>query len=100
MSKAQRDRTQQLTPRQTVRRDLSAATLLLALIGLLSAAGSHAADDTDLFQASVPPNIMIMADNSGSMHNLVWHSDYGANKNQTQCQAFRNAFEKLQQQEC
>ncbi|MBW1881056.1 MAG: hypothetical protein JRJ84_22110, partial [Deltaproteobacteria bacterium] len=35
---------------------------------------------------------MIMADNSGSMLNMVWHPDYGANKAQTQCQAFRNAW--------
>ena len=77
--------------RQNARASL-AAGLALALAALLTAQGVLAEGDSELFRANVPPNIMIIADNSGSMQNAVWHPDYGANKAQTQCQAFRNAL--------
>ncbi len=34
------------------------------------------ADDSSLFTANVPPNVMLLIDNSGSMNNLVWHEGY------------------------
>ncbi len=46
--------------------------IVLAL-GLLLPSGPGTADDTTLFTAIVPPNVMMLIDNSGSMNNLVWH---------------------------
>ncbi|MFP6661295.1 MAG: hypothetical protein VCB78_07545 [Myxococcota bacterium] len=34
------------------------------------------ADDSDLFQTKVAPNVVLMVDNSGSMNHVVWHPDY------------------------
>jgi len=52
-------------------------------IGILAAATacllpSHAgvADDTVLFTAAVPPNVLLHVDNSGSMNHIVWHEAY------------------------
>ncbi len=51
---------------------LQVATFTLALaIGILAPIAR--ADDTAFFTASVPPNVMLLVDNSGSMNNLVWH---------------------------
>ena len=47
------------------------AIMAVAALGLSSSSGT--ADDTALFTAIVPPNVMMMIDNSGSMNNLVWH---------------------------
>lgn len=30
-------------------------------------------DDTAIFTAQVPPNVMILLDNSGSMNEIMWH---------------------------
>jgi hypothetical protein len=96
MSRAHRDRTQEHPTRRSLHRHSTtaalAASLCLPLAGLLLAASAVAGDDTEMFRANVAPNIMIIADNSGSMQNVVWHPDYGANQGQTQCQAFRNAL--------
>ena len=54
--------------------------------------------DTDLFRTNVPPNILLVVDNSKSMTNQVWHSDFGNStgafkwKTQTECTYFRDAF--------
>lgn len=55
----------------------SAIALAIAAMFLLSP--SAGADDTTLFSAVVPPNVLLMVDNSGSMSNLVWHPDYNPN---------------------
>jgi type IV pilus assembly protein PilY1 len=41
--------------------------------GLLLPAGAGRADDTTLFTAAVPPNVLLVIDNSGSMNQVVWH---------------------------
>jgi type IV pilus assembly protein PilY1 len=48
--------------------------LLVALI--LACTGIAQADDTALFSVNVPPNVLLVVDNSGSMNELVWHPDY------------------------
>lgn len=59
-------------------------------------AGANVADDTDLFRSSVPPNVMIVVDNSKSMNQSVTHPGYSGttagvpNKDQTDCRAFRD----------
>ncbi len=47
------------------------ACLLLSPLG-----GTSVADDTELFRASVPPNILFVVDNSKSMNNSVTHPDF------------------------
>lgn len=55
---------------------------LLATIALLAVpALARAGDDTDLFSTvSVPPNVLLLVDNSQSMNNLVWHPDFDPSK--------------------
>jgi type IV pilus assembly protein PilY1 len=48
-----------------------AAFALAAALMLPAAAGR--ADDTELFSAAVPPNVLLVIDNSGSMNQVVWH---------------------------
>jgi type IV pilus assembly protein PilY1 len=48
------------------------AALALAA-GLLLPASAGLADDTALFSAAVPPNVLLVIDNSGSMNEVVWH---------------------------
>ena len=42
---------------------------------LLSPIASQA-QDSDLFRTQVPPNVVLMVDNSGSMNHVVWHPAY------------------------
>jgi len=49
---------------------------LLLLAGLLAPGRAGLADDSVLFSATVPPNVLILADNSGSMAHIVWHPDF------------------------
>ncbi len=69
---------------------------LFALPLLLAGAETGRADDTDLFRSSVPPNVMIVVDNSKSMNQSVTHPGFSGtiagvlNKDQTNCQAFRD----------
>ncbi|MBW1688228.1 MAG: hypothetical protein JRS35_24590, partial [Deltaproteobacteria bacterium] len=51
-------------------------TLAFALGVLLASAAGVLADDTDLFSTNVPPNVVLIFDNSGSMNNVVWHPDF------------------------
>lgn len=46
--------------------------LALALV-LLVPARAGMADDSALFSTTVAPNVLIIADNSGSMEHIVWH---------------------------
>jgi len=50
--------------------------VLAALAALVPSQGARSEDDTALFSVNVPPNVMIVIDNSGSMNELVWHPDY------------------------
>jgi type IV pilus assembly protein PilY1 len=51
------------------------AALALAA-GLMLPAAAGRADDTALFSAAVPPNVLLVIDNSGSMNEVVWHPAY------------------------
>lgn len=48
----------------------------IALSAALAAAPARAQDDTDLFTVAVPPNVLLVVDNSGSMNHIVWHPDF------------------------
>lgn len=61
---------------QSARRTVAAAALAVAF--LMPSQPAHTEDDTALFSVNVPPNVMIMIDNSGSMNNMVWHPDFNA----------------------
>jgi len=85
--------------RNPFRPDRRGRCLLAGLLGALLASPSAFAADTDLFRTNVPPNVLLVLDNSKSMTNSVWHPDYGKAdadgfkwKNQTQCTYFRDAF--------
>jgi Tfp pilus tip-associated adhesin PilY1 len=61
------------------------------------AQGPGADSDSDLFRTNVPPNVLMIVDNSKSMNDTVWHPDYGLAdgsgnlyKNQTECTHFRD----------
>ena len=57
----------------TLRRAFVALATVAALV-LPGFAGAQ--DDADLFATQVPPNVMLLVDNSGSMHSLVWHAAF------------------------
>jgi hypothetical protein len=63
-------------PRRPLARRLGPPALLLGPLLLLPGAAGRA-DDTDLFRTNVPPNVLLIVDNSKSMTNTVWHADYG-----------------------
>ena len=45
-------------------------------------AGALALPDTPLnVSASVPPNVMLLIDNSGSMENIIWHDEFDPGEN-------------------
>jgi type IV pilus assembly protein PilY1 len=61
----------------------------LAIIGLaltahlVSPGVTRAVDDTALFSVAVPPNVMLVIDNSGSMNHAVWHPAFDPNATPT-----------------
>ena len=59
----------------SIHRRLSKA-LGLALFALAGAMPAGAQDDTALFSTVVPPNVMLMIDNSGSMNEVMWHPNF------------------------
>ncbi|MFP6607204.1 MAG: hypothetical protein VCC19_11560, partial [Myxococcota bacterium] len=46
---------------------------LLAFAFLPSVSPAQSTDDTVLFSTVVPPNVILVMDNSGSMRHIVWH---------------------------
>lgn len=54
---------------------------LVAAVGL--AAGPAQADDTVLFSTVVAPNVVLVADNSGSMNHVVWHPSFDPTQDPT-----------------
>src|SRR5688572_18016677 len=46
---------------------------IAAALALGSAFPAAAQDDSALFSASVPPNVLMVVDNSGSMNEIMWH---------------------------
>lgn len=97
-------------PSRTRRTTLAAA--VAAALSVLAPLATGTASDTDLFRTNVAPNVLLIVDNSKSMTNAVWHSDFGkenapgnwtnppANdsvkwRDQTDCTYFRDRFEVL-----
>ena len=54
----------------------SMTTALAVCAALLASSAGRAEDDTALFSVNVPPNVLLVVDNSGSMNNMVWHPDF------------------------
>jgi len=52
---------------------------LLIVLALLVPGRAGLADDAVLFSTTVAPNVLIVADNSGSMEHIVWHPDFDPN---------------------
>ena len=73
-------------------RSLLAATAIAAFLTTPGAA--RAQDDTDLFTVSVPPNVMLLVDNSGSMNEIVWHPDFDPTA-PTSCNNYTNTLFRL-----
>lgn len=55
---------------------LTRAALALGLVALALGRPAAAQDDTALFSTAVPPNVMLMVDNSGSMNEVMWHPSF------------------------
>ncbi|MFQ5513572.1 MAG: pilus assembly protein [Myxococcota bacterium] len=53
--------------------------LLWTLLALVLARDGRAQGDLDLLTTSVPPNVMILFDNSGSMNHHLWDDDFDPN---------------------
>ncbi|MFI5319158.1 MAG: hypothetical protein ACHQ6V_06230, partial [Myxococcota bacterium] len=48
----------------------------VAAASLATTAFAQTVNDTALFSAVVPPNVMLLVDNSGSMNEVVWHPSF------------------------
>lgn len=63
---------------------------LLAFGLLPSLSPAQSTDDTVLFSTVVPPNVILLMDNSGSMHHIVWHPMFDPTLTPT-CQYWNNS---------
>lgn len=54
----------------------SITTALAVCAALFASSSGRADDDTALFSVNVPPNVLLIMDNSGSMNEMVWHPGY------------------------
>jgi type IV pilus assembly protein PilY1 len=62
---------------RTLVRALRLALAIPAFGASIAQAGALALPDTPLnVSASVPPNVMLLIDNSGSMENIIWHDEF------------------------
>ena len=50
--------------------------LLILILFLFPLVGPLYGDDTSLFTVGVPPNVLVILDNSGSMNLVTYHSNY------------------------
>ena len=50
--------------------------LFAGLLVVLFTSSAYAQDDINLLTKVVPPNVMILVDNSGSMAHGMWHGDF------------------------
>jgi len=67
------------------------AIIGVALAAYLASPGvSRATDDTALFSVAVPPNVMLMVDNSGSMNHAVWHPAFDSSATPS-CNYYNNS---------
>jgi len=64
---------------------------LVAGAWLAGEATAQTGDDTVLFSTVVPPNVVLLMDNSGSMHHIVWHPDFDPALSPT-CQYWSNSL--------
>ncbi len=90
------------TPRVRGTKRCAAALLFGCALASAPAQGQlvGADSDSDLFRTNVPPNVLMIVDNSKSMNDSVWHPDYGLvdgggtpYKDQTECTHFRDLNE-------
>ena len=67
------------TPRVRGTKRCAAALLFGCALASAPAQGQlvGADSDSDLFRTNVPPNVLMIVDNSKSMNDSVWHPDYG-----------------------
>lgn len=65
---------------RTLRSTRVLLVLLTAAAWLVPGRVGIAADDSDLFSTAVPPNVVLLVDNSGSMNNVVWHPAFDPTK--------------------
>ncbi|MCP3985192.1 MAG: hypothetical protein GY723_12440, partial [bacterium] len=64
-------------------------TIPLLSVAILGIGGTLArADDQALFTTAVPPNVVLLVDNSLSMRNIVWHPAYDPNGAASACTHF------------
>ena len=61
------------TLRNAVRR---IAAPLCAVLGFAWVVAPASADDADLFSSKLPPNVLLVVDNSGSMQTVIYHPAY------------------------
>lgn len=62
---------------------------LLPVLVISAGAGRLAwAADEDIFSAQVPPNVLLMVDNSGSMNNVMYHPTYEPDNYTSTCDVF------------
>lgn len=66
--------------RRIVAKGALASALFLATFGLPAFAG-----DEDIFSAQVPPNVVLMVDNSGSMNSIMFHPSFDAENFTSTC---------------
>ena len=50
--------------------------LLIVLALVFASTRAHAQSDLDVVTNTVPPNVMVLLDNSGSMAHVMWHDDF------------------------
>ncbi|HVP30499.1 MAG TPA: PilC/PilY family type IV pilus protein [Myxococcota bacterium] len=75
----------------TSHRSLRTIGLTLALCALAAVVGPanvRGADDTAIFSTSVPPNVLLMIDNSGSMNEIMWHPNFSPGPPASTCSIF------------
>ncbi|MFK7897678.1 MAG: pilus assembly protein [Myxococcota bacterium] len=66
-------------------------SLLLWVVFSTAIAMPSVAGDEDIFTAQVPPNVLLMMDNSGSMNALMEHASFDAANYTSTCQFLTNA---------
>ncbi|MFT5695099.1 MAG: type IV pilus assembly protein PilY1 [Myxococcota bacterium] len=69
---------------------LNLLTTAIIATASLYASSAFAAGDSDLFSASVAPNVVLMVDNSGSMNHVVWHPSFDPTQTPT-CTRYNNS---------
>jgi len=66
------------------------ALIMVAVLALAIAPTAPAQDDSDLFTTAVPPNVLVILDNSGSMNHIVWHPAFDPAVDPAGCNYFND----------